>query len=77
MQSRTQPNPRPPTLAQVASKVRGKFLGVRPFSWRLSALVVGKVETRTGLREDETCAQKDSKRLVTHIVQIGERRSFW
>ncbi len=42
-----------------------------------SALVVGKVETRTGLREDETCAQKDSERLVTHIVQIGERRSLW
>ncbi len=36
----------------------------------LSALVVGKGETRTGLREDETCARKDSERLVTHTGAV-------
>jgi hypothetical protein len=87
MQGRTQPKPypRPPILAEVPSKVRLKFLRVLPFSCCLSALVVGKVEMRTGLREDETCAQKYLERLVTHtgsvgrsdIVQIGECRSFW
>jgi len=43
---------------RVPSKVR-KFLQVLQFSYCLRALVVGKVETRTGLSEDETCAQKD------------------
>jgi len=38
----------------------------------LSALVVGKVETRTGLREEEICAQKDSERLVTHTGAVWE-----
>jgi hypothetical protein len=36
----------------------------------LSALVVGKGQTRTGLREDETCARKDSDTLVTHTGAV-------